>query len=151
MRLNKSDLWQMLAITLMSAPPIAYMSFDFMFPNLTPFSTGKNLLVILAISFLTGMPSGYFIRRTDLSLLTTILYTGSGYALAVLMYSGPYTFYHADMVLPSLYYALFFRFTIILLFFYMIGGFVGAIFGQMVREAIGREETSTSFAEKPGA
>ena len=135
----------------MSAPPIAYMSFDFMFPNLTPFSTSKNLLVILAISFLSGMPSGYFIRRTDLALLTTILYTAAGYALAVVMYSGPYTFYHAEMVLPSLYYALFFRFTIILLFFFIIGGFIGAVFGQMIKDAIGREETSTTFAEKPGA
>ncbi len=151
MRLSKQDAWQMLAVTLTSAPPIAYMSFDFMFPNLTPFSTGKNLVVILAISFLAGLPSGYFIRRTDLSMLTTILYTAVGYALAVLMYSGPYTLHHAELVLPSLYYALFFRFTIILLFFYVIGGFLGAIFGQLIREAIGREETSTSFAEKPGA
>lgn len=149
MRLSRQDVWQMVAVTLTSSPPIAYMSFDFMFPSLTPFSTGKNLLVILAISFLAGIPSGYFIKRTDLALLTTILYTAVGYSLAVLMYSGPYTFYHADMVLPSLYYALFFRFTIILLFFYSIGGFVGAIFGQMMRDAAGREETSVVFADRP--
>ena len=149
MRLSRKEFWQMIAVTLMSAPPIAYMSFDFMFPNLTPFSTGKNLAVILAISFVTGLPSGYFIRRTDLTLLTTILYTSVGYVLAVLMYSGPYTFYQVEMVLPDLYYALFFRFTIVLLFFYVIGGFVGAVSGQMIGEAIDREETSTNFAEKP--
>lgn len=150
MRLGRQDVWRMLGVVLVSAPAIAYTSFDFMFPSLTPFSTDKNLLLILAISFLAGLPSGYFIRRVDLSMLTTMLYTAVGYALAVVMYSAPYAFTNVELVLPGLYYALFFRLTIILLFFFVMWGFIGTILGHVIRDALTREETSFMFAEKPG-
>jgi hypothetical protein len=122
------------------------MTFDFMFPNISTPSLGKNLLVVFLLSILTGMPSGFFSRRTDLSMVSVFLYTAVGYALAVLFYSAPYTLYNLEQILPDIYYAMFFRFTIILLFLFVLGGFMGAVFGQMVRDWIRREETGTAFA-----
>jgi uncharacterized membrane protein len=150
MRMDRDDAYKMLFVGLLSSTPIAFISFDFMFPNITTFSFSKNLLLILLVSILVGMPGGYFIKRTSLVMVSVILYTAIGYAEGVLLYSTPYTLYHLQNILPDFYYALFFRFTIILLFLFILGGFVGAVFGQMVRDAIGREETGTSFADRPG-
>jgi hypothetical protein len=47
--------------------------------------------------------------------------------------------------LPSFYYGIFFRFTVILLFLFVLGGFIGTILGQMVRDMIRREETGLVF------
>jgi hypothetical protein len=91
------------------------------------------------------MPSGYFTRRTDLAMVSVFFYTAVGYVLAVLLYSAPYTLYNLEQVLSDFYYAMFFRFTIILLFLFILGGFMGAVFGQMVRDWIGAEETQLSF------
>ncbi len=150
MRLGRQDAWQILGVVLVSAPVVAYMTFDFMFPNLTPFSMKWNLLIILTLSLLAGLPSGHFIRRMEISMLTTMLYIAVGYALAVLMYSAPYAINNVEMVLPGLYYALFFRLTVVLLFFYIMWGFIGTVLGHVIREMLNREETGVGFAQKPG-
>lgn len=135
----------MVLMALMSAPPIAFMTFDFMFPNISTPSLEKNLMVVFFISILAAIPSGYFTRRTDLAMVTVFLYTAVGYALAVLLYSTPYTLFNLEQILPEFYYAMFFRFTIVLLFLFILGGFIGSVFGQMVRDMIRREETGLTF------
>jgi len=145
-KLTREDVLKIVLIALISAPPIAFMSFDFMFPNISSPSLGKSLLAVFVLSILTGMPSGYFNRRTDLAMVSVFLYTAVGYALAVLFYSAPYTLYNLEQILPDIYYAMFFRFTIILLFFFVLGGFMGAVLGQLTRDWIRREETGTAFA-----
>lgn len=145
MKLEREEVVKLALVAFISAPPIAFMSFEFMFPNISSPSFGKSLLAVFLISILTGMPSGFFSRRTDLAMVSVFLYTIVGYALAVVFYSVPYTLYNLEQVLPDIYYAMFFRFTIILLFLFVLGGFMGAVFGQMVRDWIKREETGTSF------
>jgi hypothetical protein len=145
MRLTRDDVVRLALVSVLSAPPIAFMTFDFMFPNISTPSLGKSLMVVFLLSILTGMPSGYFTRRTDLAMVSVFFYTAVGYALAVLLYSAPYTIYHLDQVLSDFYYAMFFRFTIILLFLFVLGGFMGAVFGQMVRDWVRSEETKLTF------
>src|SRR4030042_4279691 len=130
MKFTKEDLAKMALISLISAPPVAFMTFDFLFPKLSAPSFGKSLLLVLSLSVLTGMPSGYFTKRTDLAMVNVFFYTASGYALAVLLYSAPYTIYDLENLLPEFYYAMFFRFTIVLLFIFVLGGFMGTVFGQ---------------------
>ena len=148
MKLAREDLIKMALITLLSAPPIAYMTFDFMFPNISTPSFEKNLMLVFLLSIMTGMSSGYFTKRTDLAMVTVFFYTAVGYMLAVLLYSAPYTFYNLESLLPDFYYAMFFRFTIILLFLFVLGGFMGTVFGQMVRDWIRKEETGLVFADR---
>jgi len=145
MRLGREDAKKVMAISLMSAPPIAFMAFDFMFPNITTPSMNKEMLVMLAVSILAGIPSGYFNRRVDLAMLSVIAYTAIGYILAVVYYSTPFTLYDIELILPGLYYALFFRFTIILLFIFVLGGFMGTVFGQLVRDSMKKETTKLTF------
>lgn len=145
MKLTKDDVAKLGLVSVLSAPPIAFMTFDFMFPNISTPSLGKNLMLVLLLSILTGMPSGYFTRRTDMAMVSVFFYTAVGYALAVLLYSAPYTVYHLDQVLSDFYYAMFFRFTIILLFLFVLGGFMGTVFGQMVRDWVRSEETRLTF------
>ena len=145
MKLTKDDVVKLALVSALSAPPIAFMSFDFMFPNISTPSLQKSLLFVFLLSILTGMPSGYFTRRTDLAMVSVFFYTAVGYALAVLLYSAPYTLYNLDQVLSDFYYAMFFRFTIILLFLFILGGFMGAVFGQMVRDGVRGEETRLTF------
>jgi hypothetical protein len=145
MKLTKDDFVKLVLVSALSAPPIAFMSFDFMFPNISTPSLQKSLMVVFLLSILTGMPSGYFTRRTDLAMVSVFFYTAVGYALAVLLYSAPYTLYNLDQVLSDFYYAMFFRFTIILLFLFVLGGFMGAVFGQMVGEWVKKEETQLTF------
>jgi len=145
MRLTKDDGVRMALVSALSAPPIAFMTFDFMFPNISTPSLGKNLMVVFLLSILTAIPSGYFTRRTDLAMVSVFFYTAVGYALAALLYSAPYTLYNLDQVLSDFYYAMFFRFTIILLFLFVLGGFMGAVFGQMVRDWVRSEETRLTF------
>jgi hypothetical protein len=149
MKLAKEDITSLALVSMISAPPIAFMTFDFMFPNLSTPSLQKSLLAVFLLSILTAIPSGYFIRRTDLAMVSVFFYTAIGYALAVLLYSAPYTLYNLEQVLPSFYYALFFRFTIILLFLFILGGFMGAVFGQIVGDWIRREETRLTFRGGP--
>lgn len=145
-KLTREDIVKLVLIAFISGPPVAFMSFDFMFPNISTPTLGKSLLAIFLLSILTGMPSGYFNKRTDLAMVSVFLYTAVGYALAVLFYSAPYTLYNLEQVLPDIYYAMFFRFTIILLFFFVLGGFMGTMLGQLMRDWIRREETGTVFS-----
>jgi len=144
-RISRDDAVKLVLVSLISAPPIAFMSFEFMFPSISTPSYGKSLLVVFVLSILTGIPSGFFTRRTDMAMSSVFTYTAVGYLLAVLFYSVPYSFYGLGQVLPDIYYARFFRFTIILLFLFILGGFMGAVFGQMVRDWIRGEETGTAF------
>jgi hypothetical protein len=145
MKLNKDELARMGLMMLLSAPLIAFVTFDFMFPNISTPSLQKNLMVVFLLSILAAVPSGYFTRRTDLAIVTVFLYTALGYILAVVLYSAPYTVFDLEEVLPSFYYGIFFRFTVILLFLFVLGGFIGTILGQMVRDMIRREETGLVF------
>jgi len=145
MKLKKEDLAKMGLMMLLSAPPIAFMTFDFMFPNISTPSLQKNLMVVFLVSILAAIPSGYFTMRTDLAIVTVFLYTAVGYVLAVALYSAPYTVFNLEEVLPSFYYGMFFRFTVILLFLFILGGFIGTIFGQMVRDMVRKEETGLIF------
>lgn len=145
MRIRAADLRMLCLVSLMSAPPIAFMTFDFMFPNISTPSLDKEMVVVLSMSMLVGVPSGYFVRRFDLSMLSVLTYTAAGYILAVAYYSAPYTLYDIELILPSFYYALFFRFTVLLLFLFVLGGFVGVVFGQLLRDNIRREETKLTF------
>jgi ribose/xylose/arabinose/galactoside ABC-type transport system permease subunit len=150
-KLARDDAIRLVLVSLISAPPIAFMTFDFMFPNISTPSFGKSLLLVFLMSVLTGMPSGYLTKRTDLAMVSVFLYTAVGYALAALLYSAPYTIYNLDQVLSEFYYAMFFRFTIILIWLFVLGGFMGTLLGQMTRDWIRREETGLTFeAEKKG-
>jgi hypothetical protein len=131
--------------TLLGAPAVAFMAFDFMFPNISTPSLGKNMLVVLLISILNGLPPGVITKRVDLSLLSVLSYTVAGYLIGLLMYTSPYLLYDIEILLPSLYYTAFIRYTIILVFIFALGGFIGAIFGGLLRESIGREETSLTW------
>lgn len=149
MRIDRSDAVRLGLVSLLSAPPIGFATFDFMFPNVSTPSMGKSLLLIFALSVLAGIPAGYFQKRTDAAMMSVILYTAVGYVMAVVLYSAPYTVYNVQNILPSFYYAMFFRFTIILLFLYVFGGFVGSVLGQLVRDSIRKEETRMEFSGKP--
>jgi len=149
MKIDRGDGIRLGLVSLLSAPPLGFATFDFMFPNISTPSMGKNLLLILALSLLAGMPAGYFQKRTDLAMMSVILYTAVGYIMAVVLYSAPYTIYNIENILPSFYYAMFFRFTIILLLLYVLGGFVGSILGQLIRDWTPGEETKLEFEGKP--
>ena len=148
MKLTKDDVVKLALVSAISAPPIAFMTFDFMFPSISTPSLQKNLMVVFLLSILAGMPSGYFTRRTDLAMVSVFFYTAVGYVLAVLLYSAPYTLHDLEQVLPGFYYAMFFRFTLLLLFLYVLGGFVGTVLGQWIRDSIGREETSLTWKQE---
>lgn len=145
MRFRAADLRRLAAVSLMSAPPIAFMTFDFMFPNISTPSLNKEMIVVLAMSMLVGVPSGYFINRFDLAMLSVISYTSVGYIVGLAYYSAPYTLYDIELILPSFYYTLYFRFTILLLFLFVLGGFVGVVFGQLLRDNVWKEETRLDF------
>lgn len=145
MKPRPQDLRRLLVVSLMSAPPIAFMTFDFMFPNISTPSLDKEMIVVLAMSMLVGVPSGYFITRFDISMLSVITYTATGYMLGLAYYSAPFTLYDIELILPSFYYTLYFRFTILLLFLFVLGGFVGVVFGQLLRDNVRKEETELTF------
>jgi hypothetical protein len=145
-KLGRGDLSDAIILALMSSTPVAFMSFDFMFPNLSTPSLDKNFMAMFLISILIGMPSGYFSRRTDMAMLTVIIYVAIGYVWANVMYSAPYLLYDMGSVLP--YYGLFLRFTVILLFIFIVGGFMGTVLGQLIRDSVRREETSLTFPKK---
>jgi hypothetical protein len=148
MALTADGLKRVVLATFLGAPAIAFMSFDFMFPNLSTPSLDKSVLAVLLISIVTGMPAGYVTRRIDLALLSVLSYTAAGYLIGLLMYSSPYLMYDIEILLPSLYYTAFIRYTVILVFIFAFGGFVGAVFGGLIRESVDREETSLTWRER---
>jgi hypothetical protein len=149
MKVTRDDIIKMIVTALLGSTPIAFMTFDFMFPNISFPSLDKNLLAEFLLSILIGVPAGYIARRTDVAMMTVISYVALGYTLAVVFYSVPYTVYNLDLVLSEFYYTLFFRMTILLLFFFVLGGIVGAIFGQIIRDSMRKEETRLDFPDNP--
>lgn len=134
-------------MALISAPAVAFVFFDFLFPNLSTPSLGKNMLVLFLLAMLFGMPSGYLTRRTDLAILTVILYVFLGYVIAIVAYSAPFTVYDFSIVFPGLYFMFFLNMTIIPLLILVLGGFIGVIVGQLLGESMDREETAQNFAK----
>jgi hypothetical protein len=148
MALTADGLKRVVLATFLGAPAIAFMSFDFMFPNLSTPSLDKSVLAVLLISIVTGLPAGYLTRRIDLALLSVLSYTAAGYLIGLLMYSSPYLMYDIEILLPGLYYTAFIRYTVILVFIFAFGGFVGAVFGGLIRESVDREETSLTWRDR---
>jgi hypothetical protein len=146
-RVRVEDWKRMVTMALMSAPGVAFVFFDFIFPNLTTPSIEKNMLVLFLLAIMFGMPSGYLTRRTDLAILTVLLYVTIGYAIAVLAYSAPFTVYDFSIVLPGLYFMFFVNMTIIPLLIVVLGGFIGVILGQVLGESMDREETAQNFTK----
>ncbi len=134
--------------TLLGAPAIAFMAFDWMFPNISTPSLDKNMLAILLISIMNGIPAGCLTRRVDLGLVSVLTYTVAGYLLGLLMYTSPYLLYDIEILIPSIYYTAFIRYTVILMFVFVLGGFMGSIFGGLIRESMNREETSLTWRTK---
>jgi len=131
---------------LISAPPIAFMTFDFVFPNVSTPSLEKNLLVAFLLSALFGMPAGYFNRRTDLAIVTVLVYVSIGYVLALVAYSAPFLFYDFEVIFPGLYVMFFLNMTVIPMMLFTFGGIVGVILGQLLRESYESDETSQVFS-----
>lgn len=148
MRIEREDIFGIVASTFICSTPLAYMSFEFVLPNVSVPGFGSNLLVILLLSVLTGVPAGYLNKRVDFAIVSVILYTALGYGLAFAFYSVPFAVFHAQQVIPGLYYALFLRLTITLLFVFIVGGIMGMIGGQLVRDSIRREETKVLWGEE---
>lgn len=131
---------------MISAPPIAFMTFDFVFPNVSTPSLEKNLLVAFLLSALFGMPAGYFNRRTDLAIVTVLVYVSIGYVLALVAYSAPFLFYDFEVIFPGLYVMFFLNMTVIPMMLFTFGGIVGVILGQLLRESYESDETSQVFS-----
>jgi len=147
MRAEREDLYGLVASALLCSTPIAYITFEFVLPNVSFPSFSSNLLVVLLIAVMTGIPAGYLNKRTDFAIVSVIAYTALGYALAFAFYSVPFMFYHVQQVIPDLYYALFLRLTVILLFVFVVGGILGMIGGQLIRDSTGRKETKLLWGE----
>jgi hypothetical protein len=129
----------------MSAPAVAFMLFDFIFPNISTPSLGKNMFLVFILSIIVGMPSGYFNRRTDLAIMTVMVYVIIGYLIAVVAYSAPFTVYDFSIIFPGLYFLFFINMTMVMVIMIVVGGFIGAVFGQLVGESMADEETAQSF------
>lgn len=147
MRVRGEDWRRMGVMALMSAPGVAFVFFDFIFPNLTTPSLDKNMLVLFLLAIMFGMPSGYLTRRTDLAIVTVLLYVTMGYVLAVVAYSAPFTIYDFSIIFPGLYFMFFVNMTVIPLLVIVLGGFIGVILGQVLGESMDREETAQNFAK----
>lgn len=147
MTIRKEDLKRMLAVSLLSVPAVALMTFDFVFPNISVLSLEKNMLVAFLVSVLFGMPAGYFMRKTDAAIVTVLMYVSIGYVLSILAYSAPFLFYDFTVIFPGLYFMFFLNRTVILVLLFVLGGFVGVALGQMLRESIETEETAQWFAK----
>jgi hypothetical protein len=146
-RVRGEDWRRMLVMALMSAPGVAFVFFDFIFPNLTTPSLDKNMLVLFLLAIIFGMPSGYLTRRTDLAILTVLLYVIIGYVLAIVAYSAPFTVYDFSVIFPGLYFMFFVNMTVIPLLIIVLGGFIGVILGQLLGESMDREETAQNFSK----
>jgi len=147
MRIRMQDLKRMLVVSMFSIPAIAFMTFDFVFPNISTPSLEKNMLVAFLIAVLFGMPSGYFLKRTDIAILTVLIYVSLGYLVAILAYSAPFLFYEFSLIFPGLYFLFFLNRTVILVMLFVLGGFMGVVLGQIVQESTETEETAQWFDE----
>lgn len=150
MRVRTDDLKRMMVVSLMTAPAIAFMSFDFVFPNISTPSLERNMLVAFLLSVLFGLPSGYFLRRTDLAISTVLIYVSLGYVMGILAYSAPFLFYEFRIIFPGLYFMFFLNKTVILVMLFVLGGIIGVVLGQILRESAEKEETAQWFTmEQP--
>ena len=145
MRVRAEDLRRILLLSLLSAPVIAFMSFDFVFPNVSTPSLDKNLFVAFLLSALFGIPAGYFNRRTDHAIMTVFIYITIGYIIALAAYSAPFLFYDFEVMFPDYYVMFFLNMTVIPMMLFVFGGIVGMIVGQILRESFEREETAQIF------
>jgi hypothetical protein len=145
-KIRAEDWRRMAAVAAFSAPAIAFMAFDFVFPNVSSPSLNKNFFVAFMLSILFGMPSGYLTRRTDLAIVTVLVYVFLGYVLAIVAYMAPFLFYDFRVVFPDMYVMFFLNLTVIPLMLFALGGFIGVVLGQMLGESFDREETAQSFS-----
>lgn len=147
MKIRRDDWMKILFTTLISAPAVAFMTFDFVFPNISTPSLDKNLMVAFLMSILFGMPSGYMTRRTDVAIIAVIFYVAVGFMIALTAYSAPFLFYDFGVIFPDLYVMFFLNMTVILEMLFFLGGVVGVIIGQVLRESYEKDETSQVFSE----
>lgn len=147
MRIRLEDFRRMLAVSLFSIPAVAFVIFDFVFPNISTPSLEKNMLVAFLLSILFGMPAGYFLKRTDLAILTVLIYLALGYVVGIVAYSAPFIFYEFSIIFPGVYFLFFLNRTIILILIIFLGGIVGTVIGQLLRESAETEETAQWFAK----
>ena len=98
------------------------------------------------LSILFGMPAGYMTRRTDVAIVTVIVYVFIGYILAIIAYSAPFLFYDFNVIFPDLYVLFFLNMTVILVMLFFLGGVIGVILGQVLQESYERDETSQVFS-----
>ena len=147
MRIRRDDLAGMLVVSLFSIPAIAFMTYDFVFPNITTPSLEKNILVAFLLAILFGMPSGYLLKRTDLAILNVLVYVALGYTLAVVAYSAPFLFYDFEVIFPGIYFLFFMNRTVIPLMLFVLGGFIGVVVGELLRDSIDTGETVQWFSK----
>jgi len=147
MRVRLDEFKWMLAVSAFSIPAVAFIVFDFVFPNISSPSLEKNMLVAFLLSVLFGMPSGYFLRRTDQAIVSVLIYVFLGYVLALVAYSAPFVFYDFSVIFPGLYFMFFLNRTIILIMIIFLGGMIGAVIGQIMRESAETEETAQWFSK----
>ena len=145
MRIRMDELKRMLLVSLFSVPAIAFIMFDFVFPNISTPSLEKNMLVAFLLAILFGMPSGYFLRRTDQAIVTVLIYVILGYVMGIVAYSAPFIFYDFSIIFPGAYFLFFLNRTVVLLMLLFLGGVIGVVIGQMLRESAETEETAQWF------
>lgn len=150
MRFEREDLWGFALSVFLCSTPVGYLVFEFMLPNVSYLAFGKNLLVILILSVVAGVPAGLLNRKTNLAIVSVFVYTVIGYLLAFLFYMIPFVAYGATLAIPGLYYVAFLRFTVVLAFVFLFGGIIGVVAGQYLRDSMDREETKLLWGEKPG-
>jgi len=149
LKIERSEALWLIASILLSSTPVAFMTFEFMLPNVSFPAIGKNLLAVFLLSMVAGMPAGLLNERTKYAVMAVMAYTFVGYFLSIVFYSVPYSVFGAELAIPGLYYTQFVRFTVILIFLFVFGGIIGMVVGQFVRDSIGREETKILWSEKP--
>jgi hypothetical protein len=147
MRIRREELSRMLVVSLFSAPVIAFMTFDFVFSNISTPSLERNIMVAFLLAILFGMPSGYLLKRPDLAIVNVLIYVTLGYSLALVAYSAPFLFYDFRVIFPGLYFLFFMNRTVILVMLYVLGGVIGAVLGQLLRESVDTGETAQWFSK----
>jgi|GEM_PF-1495537 len=148
MAVEREDLYGFVTSALICATPVAYLTFEFMLPNVSFPNFGKNLLITMLVSVLTGVPAGLMNKRTSMGIASVLVYSLVGYLVAFVFYMVPFVAYGASLTIPGLYYAAFLRFTIILMFLFIFGGIIGVVGGQYLRESTGREETKLMWGDE---
>jgi amino acid permease len=147
-KVEREDVLGFVLASAMCSTPVAFLAFEFMLPNISFPRIGKNLLVILVMSVLTGVPAGLLNKKTSLAIMSVFVYTMVGYLLAFMFYMFPFFVYDASLSIPGLYYVAFLRFTIILVFLFVFGGIVGVVAGQYLRDSLNREETKILWSDE---